>query len=136
MSATPTSVGSMLGARGAADGFRSIPLVVGGEDGLEGRPEEQGRSLLSRRASMGVAHLNWDSASRREEKNSRAETMATAAITRVAGALWGSGLRDDCGRHLCCRRSVRLRAQGRPRPSLVPQALCRAQGSGLYTATL
>ena len=77
----------MLGARGAADGFRSIPLVVGGEDGLEGRPEEQGRSLLSRRAPVGVAHLNWDSASRREERNSRAETMTTAANTHAAGTL-------------------------------------------------
>ena len=77
----------MLGARGAADGFRSIPLVVGGEDRLEGRPEEQGRSLLSRRASVGVAHLNWDSASRREERNSRAETMTTAANAHAAGTL-------------------------------------------------
>lgn len=121
---TPTSVGSMLGAGEQQMALEAFPLCWWGSR-LEGRPEEQGRSLLSRRASMGVAHLNWDSAGE-EEKNSRAETMATAAITRVAGALWGSGLRDDCGRHLCCRRSVRLRARGdRGRHS------CRRRSVGL-----
>ena len=33
-------------ARGAADGLRSILLVAGVEDGLEGKPEEAGKVAL------------------------------------------------------------------------------------------
>lgn len=88
-SATPTSVGSMLGARGAADGFRSIPLVVGGEDGLEGRPGGAGQVALVQTSIRGCSTPELGQCQQERGKELKSRNNGNRGHHCVAGALWG-----------------------------------------------
>ena len=125
---------ALCGAQGS--GTTVAVTCVAGALGGSGLSDDRGHHSCCRRSvRLRAQGRPWLSPVLQAHCEAQGSGM-TVAITCVAGALWGSGLRDDHGRHLCCRRSVRLKAQGRPWPSLMPQAICEAQSSGLYTATL
>lgn len=79
-------------ARGAADGFRSIPLAAGVEDGLEGRPEEAGQVSL---VQMSIHGCNTPELGQHQQEREK------EPISRQ---------NDACGQHLCHRCFVRQRA--------------------------